>query len=54
VTGDFLASLYTGAPEIIAQGLKKLADGGAKRFYPSHAPGIEASAVLSLFYSPEK
>ena len=53
-TGDFLASLYTGAPETIGQGLKKLADGGVKRFYPSHTGSIEASAVLRMFYSSEK
>lgn len=53
-TGDFLASLFTGAPETIEQSLKKLADGGAKRFYPSHGASIEASTVLNTFFSPEK
>ncbi len=53
-TGDFLASLFTGAPETIEQGLKKLADGGAKHFYPSHGTSIEALAVLNMVFSPEK
>jgi glyoxylase-like metal-dependent hydrolase (beta-lactamase superfamily II) len=49
VTGDFLASLYTAEPELIRSGLQKLADGGAKYFYPAHAPCLEASAVFSQF-----
>lgn len=53
-TGDFLASLYTGAPETIEQSLKKLADGGVKRFYPSHGASLEASKVLNMFFSMEK
>ncbi len=48
-TGDFLASLYTGEPVMIRNSLKKLADGGAKRFYPSHAPCVEAFAVFREF-----
>jgi glyoxylase-like metal-dependent hydrolase (beta-lactamase superfamily II) len=51
-TGDFLAGLYTGEPEVIEQSLKKMMDGGAKRFYPSHGPCIEAATVLSIFYTP--
>lgn len=53
-TGDFLASLFTGAPETIGQSLKKLADGGAKHFYPSHGTSIEASTALGMFFSPEE
>ncbi len=53
-TGDFLTSLYTGAPETIEQSLKKLADGGAKRFYPSHGASIDSSTVLHMFFSSEK
>jgi glyoxylase-like metal-dependent hydrolase (beta-lactamase superfamily II) len=49
VTGDFLASLYTGEPGLIGRSLQKLADGGAKYFYPSHDPRLEASAVFSRF-----
>jgi glyoxylase-like metal-dependent hydrolase (beta-lactamase superfamily II) len=49
VTGDFLAGLYTGDPGIVGQSLKKLMDGGAKRFYPSHGPSLEAKEVLRLF-----
>jgi hydroxyacylglutathione hydrolase len=51
VTGDFLASLYSGKPEVIQKSLKKLADHGAKRFYPSHAARVEAAAVLNIFFS---
>jgi glyoxylase-like metal-dependent hydrolase (beta-lactamase superfamily II) len=51
-TGDFLAGLYTGEPEVIEQSLKKMMDGRAKRFYPSHGPCIEAATVLSIFYTP--
>jgi glyoxylase-like metal-dependent hydrolase (beta-lactamase superfamily II) len=49
VTGDFLAGLYTGEPELIRHSLRKLADGGARYFYPSHTPGLEASAVFNQF-----
>jgi glyoxylase-like metal-dependent hydrolase (beta-lactamase superfamily II) len=48
-TGDFLASLYTAPPEVMAQSLKKLADGGAKCFYPAHGPRVKASTVFSEF-----
>jgi hydroxyacylglutathione hydrolase len=48
-TGDFLASLYTGEPELIGRSLQKLADGGAEYFYPSHVPRLEASAVFRQF-----
>ena len=51
-TGDFLASLFSGAHETIEQSLKKLTSGGAKRFYPSHAASIDASTVLEMFFSP--
>lgn len=51
-TGDFLAGLYTGESEVIEQSLKKMMDGGAKRFYPSHGPCLEAATVLSIFYTP--
>jgi glyoxylase-like metal-dependent hydrolase (beta-lactamase superfamily II) len=34
VTGDFLASLYTREPDLVAGILKELADGEAKCFYP--------------------
>lgn len=53
-TGDFLASLFTGPPETIEGSLKKLADGGAKRFYPSHGNSLEASTTYGTFFSPEK
>lgn len=49
VTGDFLASLYTGEPGLVGRSLKKLADGGAKYFFPSHAPRLEASTVFDMF-----
>jgi hydroxyacylglutathione hydrolase len=53
-TGDFLASLYTGEPEVIAQSLKKLAGGGSKCFYPAHGPRLDASVVFSEFATQEK
>ena len=49
VTGDFLASLYTGEPDTIDSSLKKLADSGAKCFYPSHTPCLDAAAVFARF-----
>jgi glyoxylase-like metal-dependent hydrolase (beta-lactamase superfamily II) len=51
-TGDFLAGLYTGEPGVIEQSLKKMMDSGAKRFYPSHGPIIEAATILNIFYMP--
>lgn len=49
-TGDFLAGLFTGEPEVVKHSLKKLVDAGAKRFYPSHGPCIEAATVLNMFF----
>lgn len=46
-TGDFLAGLYTAAPDLIVQSLEKMARGGAKYFYPSHAARIDAATVLN-------
>jgi hydroxyacylglutathione hydrolase len=53
-TGDFLASLFTGPSETVEHSLKKLIDGGAKRFYPSHGGSLEASTVNDTVFSPEK
>jgi hydroxyacylglutathione hydrolase len=47
-TGDFLASLYTGEPEVIKQSIKKIIDGGAKRFCPSHGTDVDVAAVLKV------
>lgn len=49
VTGDFLASLYTGEPDIVDSSLKKLVDSGAKCFYPAHAPCLDAAEVFARF-----
>jgi glyoxylase-like metal-dependent hydrolase (beta-lactamase superfamily II) len=51
-TGDFLAGLYTGERGVVEQSLKKLTDGGVKRFYPAHGPSVEAEAVLKIFFTP--
>ncbi len=51
-TGDFLAGLYTGERGVVEQSLKKMTDGGAKRFYPSHGASVEVEAVLKIFFSP--
>jgi glyoxylase-like metal-dependent hydrolase (beta-lactamase superfamily II) len=48
-TGDFLASLYTADRASMAGTLKKLADGGAKCFYPAHGPRVKASVLFSEF-----
>jgi hydroxyacylglutathione hydrolase len=50
-TGDFLAGIYSGEPEIIEKSLKKMTDGGVKRFYPSHGPIIEAADLLSIYHN---
>lgn len=46
--GDFLAGLYTGEPEDIKQSLKRMIEGGARRFCPSHGQDIDADAILRI------
>ncbi len=46
--GDFLAGLYTGEPEDIKQSLKRMIEGGARRFCPSHGQDIDAGAILQI------
>jgi glyoxylase-like metal-dependent hydrolase (beta-lactamase superfamily II) len=48
-TGDFLAGLYSGEPEIIQRSLRDLADRGTKRFHPAHGESVEAADVLKMF-----
>jgi glyoxylase-like metal-dependent hydrolase (beta-lactamase superfamily II) len=50
--GDFLPGMYTGERGVVEKSLKKLMDGGAKRFYPSHGPSVEVEAVLKIFFTP--
>jgi hydroxyacylglutathione hydrolase len=49
VTGDFLASLYTAPPGLAERGLQKLAAAGARCFYPSHTPCLDAATVFARF-----
>jgi len=51
VTGDLLASLYSGKPEVIEKSLKNLTGHGAKRFFPAHAASVEAASILNIFFS---
>ena len=50
-TGDFLSSLYSEDAAMIRNSLKKLADGGAKRFFPSHGGDIVAKNLFDEFLS---
>jgi len=51
VTGDFLASLLTGEPGVVERSLQKMADGGARCFYPAHTPCLDAVTVFGQFLS---
>jgi glyoxylase-like metal-dependent hydrolase (beta-lactamase superfamily II) len=49
-TGDFLASLYSGDEVVVKKSLKKLADNGAKRFYPSHDQSMDVQNALKIVF----
>lgn len=46
--GDFLAGVYTGDAEDVDQSLKRIMEGGARRFCPSHGPDVDAEAILRI------
>jgi glyoxylase-like metal-dependent hydrolase (beta-lactamase superfamily II) len=50
-TGDFLAGLYSGEPEVIKRSLRDLADRGAKRLHPAHGEIVETANVLKMFFT---
>jgi glyoxylase-like metal-dependent hydrolase (beta-lactamase superfamily II) len=50
-TGDFLASLYSGDEGVVKKSLKKLADSGAKRLYPSHGQNMDIQTALKIVFT---
>lgn len=46
--GDFLAGIYTGDSQDIDQSLKRIMEGGTRRFCPSHGPDVDAEAILRI------